>query len=84
MFAVYYDHATPSGVTLRSVMLTDGAWTSPRNCYMREFGVTWHIPRLFDAHDQANDWMSKNLAPLLCYRIGEYNGPTEPWDRPEK
>lgn len=82
MWAIYYDHELPSGVrTETCVLLEDGAFTEQANCYMREFDVVWHTPRLFVTRGGASNWKKTRLDPRRCYRIAKYTGPTEPWDR---
>ena len=80
MFAIFLDHK-PKDKTLTAVLLIEGAWTNPDNCYMREFGVVWHKPRLFHTRGGARNFKLLHHNHDKRVRIAKYEGPTEPWDR---
>lgn len=63
------------------VLLKDGAWTSPGNCMMREFGVVWHIPRLFSTKREGNLQRWRISATPDRVEVVEYTWALKPWER---
>ena len=49
-----------------SVLLKDGAWTAPGNCYLDSdkaaYGMYLHEPKLFETRRAALDWRRARLA----------------------
>ncbi len=82
MFAIFIDHR-PHDEILSDVLLTDGCWTNPDNCYRRMFGAVMHEPRLFHTRGGAKNYKALHHDYDKRIHIGKYEGPTEPWEREE-
>ena len=64
-----------------AVLCTDGTWTYPGNCMMREFGAVMHIPRLFDTKREAQTQRWRVSGSPSHVEIAEYTWARKPWER---
>ena len=62
------------------VLLRDGCFTSPGNCYMREHGHTWHVPRLYSSRIKAALDHVREGFGATC-EVVPYTWAREPWER---
>ena len=81
MFGIYLQCKGVNDQPLEAALMIDGVWTSESNCYKREYGVTWHKPKLFATAGGARVFAKKNGLTGKRYKVHKYCGPTEAWER---
>ena len=81
-YAIYLE-THGNGKSYLGVLLTDGAWTAEHNCLMREFGVTWHKPRLFCTKGLAANYLHQHFQGRSTVTARVYHGATKAWERSE-